>query len=141
MRPTPFRIDIDLAPMPFEPAHRLAARQLKDKGLLWRPHVGCFVWDESGAISVPSPFPDRVYFVLNLGHFLRLFGTVEHMVASLVWLPTWHQARLICRQLGIEDNVILGLLRGKKVFSMNEDLKYIYGCICTALEEQKAKKE
>jgi hypothetical protein len=141
MRTIPFDPQIDLAPIPFEDGLCQQALELKELGLQWHPHVGCFLWDPDRFIIYPSPFPNRVYFVLSLPRFIDIFGSVENIVAKLVWLPTWHQARLICRQLEIEDNVVLGLLRGKKVLSMNEDLKYIYGCICTALKEQKTKKE
>jgi len=39
----------------------------------------------------PSPFPHDVYFILNMNRFLLIFGTVEEMQRSLVWLPTWTQ--------------------------------------------------
>ena len=60
--------------------------------MTWRPHVGCFMWDPEGCIEVPSPFPERIYFILNLGHFIRLLGSLEEIARKLVWLPTWHQA-------------------------------------------------
>jgi hypothetical protein len=141
MRTVPFDPQNDLAPIPFEDALCQLALEIKQLGLQWHPHVGCFLWDPDRFIVYPSPFPNRVYFVLSLPRFIDIFGSVENIVAKLVWLPTWHQARLICHQLEIEDNVMLGLLRGKKVLSMNEDLKYIYRCICTALKEQKTGKK
>ena len=92
MKPTPFNPETDLAPIPFTEKHCQAASKLKKAGLLWKPHVGCFVWDPEGYIKVDSPFPERIYFILNLGHFLRLFEATKKMVEKLVWLPTWHQA-------------------------------------------------
>lgn len=104
MTPIPFDPATDLAPIPFDNRICRLGRELKDKGLTWRPHVGCFVWDPEGLIQSPSPFPNRIYFVLSLPRFLDIFGTVENMVAKLIWLPTMHQARTLCRQLGLRDH-------------------------------------
>jgi hypothetical protein len=136
MRPTPFRSDIDLAPIPFGQNLRLAAKRLKEAGLLWHPQVGCFVWDEMGVIEVPSPFPDRIYFVLNLGHFLRRFGTEENMVEKLVWLPTWHQARLICGRMGISATEISEALCAASVDTPGGELLLVYNLILTKLGDQ-----
>ena len=106
MRPTPFAAGTDLEPIPFSPEHSALAKALKEKGLEWKPHVGCFVWDEKGHIQVSSPFPNRIYFILNLGHFLRIFETIENMKEKLVWLPTWHQAKIICENLNISKTEI-----------------------------------
>ncbi len=139
MRPTPFRSDVDLAPIPFGQDLRLAARRLKEAGLLWRPQVGCFVWDEREVIAAPSPFPDRIYFILNLGHFLRRLGTVENMVEKLVWLPTWHQARLICKDLGIGETEIWVTLSSAGVECAGSELFLLYNLILRRLGEQRRK--
>jgi hypothetical protein len=135
MKSTPFREELDLAPTPFGREHRLAAKGLKEKGLPWRPHVGCFVWDEAGVIEVPSPFPDRIYFVLNLGHFLRSFGTLEDMVEKLIWLPTWHQARLICKEMGMADMEVWEALCSAKFATVGSELLVMYDLILNRLEE------
>jgi hypothetical protein len=70
------------------------ARELKMSGVDWDPTVGSFVWDHLGIIEAPSPFPLRVYFILNLKRFLRIFGTSESIKEQLVWLPTSFQLRL-----------------------------------------------
>lgn len=137
MRSTPFRGGTGLAPIPFELDHRLAAKRLKETGLVWHPHVGCFVWDELAGIGAPSPFPDRIYFILNLGHFLRRFGTVENMVDKLVWLPTWHQARLICLGMGIDSSEIWEALCSAGVEDAGNELLLIYNLILQRLEEQR----
>jgi hypothetical protein len=136
VKPTPFRTGIDLEPSPFGREHCLAAKRLKEDGLVWRPQVGCFVWDELGVIEVPSPFPDRIYFVLNLGHFLRRLGTVENMMDKLVWLPTWHQARQICRELGIDDVGIWEALCLARVANVGDELLLVYNLIQSKLEKQ-----
>lgn len=95
MKSTPFDQDRDYAPIPFDRRVLEAARDLKRAGLAWRPHVGCFVWDPDEVMPVPSPFPERVYFVLNIGRFTELLGSVAAMQEKLVWVPTWSQAQTL----------------------------------------------
>ena len=129
MIPTPFNPETDFPPIPFDERHCRAALQLKEAGLPWRPHVGCFVWDREGWIEVPSPFPERIYFILNLGHFLRLLGSIEDVVQKLVWLPTWHQSRQIGAKLGIEDKELSDIFSGSAVPGPGQDLLALYGKI------------
>lgn len=103
MTSIPFDPGKDIAPIPFEERLCRSALALKERGLPWRPHVGCFVWDPEGVIESPSPFPNRIYFILSLPRFLGIFGTAENMIDKLVWLPTMHQAKTVCRQLGFKD--------------------------------------
>jgi hypothetical protein len=132
---SPFVPDRDLAPIPFDLDYCIVAKRLKDHGLRWRPQVGCFVWDEAGVIEAPSPFPERVYFVLNLGHFLKRFGTVEKMIDELVWLPTWHQARLVCRRLSISDAEIWEALSSAGAEPVGSELLLLYHLILRELEQ------
>ena len=76
------------------------ATQLRDLGLYWEPQPGHYVWDEAGLIELPSPFQDGVYFILDLKHFLRRAGTLDGLKQSMVWLPTWRDARLILHTIG-----------------------------------------
>ncbi len=102
MHATPFNADTDIAPIPFDKRVFNMAAQLKEAGLSWKPHVGCFVWDPEEQIKVPSPFPKRVYFILNLGRFMEILGSVEQITEKLVWIPTWHQARELALKMNIE---------------------------------------
>jgi hypothetical protein len=45
MRPQRFNSETDLPPMPFDERICRLAQDIKDLGLVWMPHVGCFVWD------------------------------------------------------------------------------------------------
>ena len=110
MHATPFNSDSDLAPVPFKKRHCELAAQLKEAGLPWSPHVGCFVWDRDNHINIPSPFPERIYFILNFGRFLEIFESPENIMKKLIWVPTWHQARLLCDKLGIDKNEIMDTL-------------------------------
>jgi hypothetical protein len=111
MKPTAFNEKTDLSPLPFSKSVCLAAKKLKESGLSWTPHPGCFVWDEEKTIQVPSPFPNHIYFILNLGHFLKLFTDLEQLKKKLIWLPTEHQASLIAEKSGISPKAIEKSLR------------------------------
>ena len=134
MKPTPFNQKTDLAPIPFSLEHCKAAKKLKEHGLTWRPHVGCFVWDENEYIKASSPFPHRIYFILNLGHFLKRFETTENIADKLVWLPTWHQARLICEQLHIPYDEIYSILYPETNQTIGADILRLYGMILRKLQ-------
>ena len=133
---TPIRFDPekDLAPMPFDERICRRALEMKNHGLVWRPHVGCFVWDPDEHIKPDSPFPGRIYFILSLARFIEIFDSIEQITEKLVWLPTWYQARLLCRQLGITDDVTDKSRQRGRVFSPVEELLYIYGLIVEALK-------
>lgn len=89
-------------PIPMEGTVVAAAERLKRLNLPWTPRAGCFVHDPDAAISAPSPFPHRIYFILSMPRFLRIFHTEEAMRRQLVWLPTWHQSVEQCRRWGID---------------------------------------
>ena len=133
MKSTPFDPALDLAPTPFEERHCLLALQLKEAGLRWRPHAGCFVWDREGVIQVPSPFPRQVYFILNLGRFLDIFNTIESLTEKLVWLPTWHQARLLAGLMDIDGREIYGIWSSGRIETPGDELYLLYEILLTRL--------
>lgn len=112
------------------------AHSIKRLGIDWRPHVGCFVWDPDNFIEVDSPFPLHIYFILSLPRFINIFGSREAIAEKLVWLPTWHQARLLCNQLNVPDNAVAGLWQGGTSFSTGEELHKIYEVIIDALQKR-----
>ena len=126
----------DLAPMPFNDRICRQALELKRLGLNWHPHVGCFVWDVDNAIQVDSPFPGNIYFILSLPRFIEIFGSIENIVNKLVWLPTWHQARILCKQFGIPDEDIAGCLQSSGGLSAADELEQLYDRIATALRQK-----
>ncbi len=131
---TPFDPATDLAPTPFEERHCLLAWRLKEAGLGWSPHVGCFVWDREGVITVPSPFPQQIYFILNLGRFLEIFETLEKMKEKMVWLPTWHQARLLADRMGIDSQEICGLWSSESIKTQGDELYALYELLLERLQ-------
>ena len=117
MKPTPFNPETDLPPISFDEQHRHLATELKEAGLTWKPHVGCFVWDRDGHIEVGSPFPDRIYFILNL-----------------IWLPTHHQARLLCDRFGVDAKEISAAISSAKPL---DELLALYRIILNKLGNKK----
>jgi hypothetical protein len=134
MKSTPFDPLKNLAPTPFDERHCEAAARLKVAGLPWMVHTGCFVWDHKGCIEVGSPFPCRIYFILNLGHFLKRFGTTDAMAEHLVWLPTWHQTRLLCDQFDVSPPEALNL----GTLSPGDELIELYERLLTHLRRRGA---
>ena len=134
MTPKRFNPETDLAPMPFDERICRRALEMKNSGLKWRPQVGCFVWDPDEFIKPASPFPGRIYFVLSLARFIEIFDRIEQMTRKLVWLPTWHQARLVCQQLGITDEVFEKQRQRCLSSQPVEELLGIYGLIVETLK-------
>lgn len=97
-----FTENTGLAPLPFDTRIMRSALRLRSLGLKWRPDVGCFVWDHKDVIRTPSPFPMNIYFILNLRRFEAVLGSIGRIQTELVWLPTWHQALLLCQKAGID---------------------------------------
>jgi hypothetical protein len=138
MESIPFDPKKDLAPLPFEAGHVELAKELKRLGLPWAPHVGCFVWDGGGTIETGSPFPERIYFILSLPRFLSIFGSIEAIREKLVWLPTWHQARLLCRRLGIEDKEIADIWTSGRTMTPGDELQAVYQKLADALRHPRS---
>jgi hypothetical protein len=126
MMPQRFDAETDLPPMPFDERICRLALELKELGLAWKPHVGCFLWDPDHHIQPDSPFPGRIYFILSLPRFVGLLGSLEAITEKLVWLPTWHQARLLCQRFGIADGDVVKARQIKSGLSPCEDLAHVY---------------
>ena len=126
MQPVPFNPSTDLAPLPFDAELCELAAALKRSGLPWRPHVGCFVWDPDAHIKPASPFPHHIYFILSLPRFVDLLGSIEAIQHKMIWLPTWHQARLLCRRYGLYTSQV------RQTDDPTEELKALYRLLHTA---------
>jgi hypothetical protein len=137
MMPIRFDPEKDLPPTPFDERICRLALEMKDLGVNWQPHVGCFVWDPDNWIKPESPFPNRIYFVLSLPRFVEIFESIQEMVRKLVWLPTWHQARLLCMRMGISDDLFKKNLQLSLKPTPTEELLTIYELIINALNESK----
>ena len=134
MKPIPFNSQKDLAPVIFDSQTCNLANELKRLGIPWKPHVGCFVWDPDEHIKAESPFPQRIYFILSLPRFIDIFNGIDAIAEKLVWLPTWHQARLLCQQLGVPDSAVANIWQSQTPPSAGDDLRQIYELLIAALK-------
>jgi hypothetical protein len=74
---------------------------------------------------------------LNLGHFLRIFGSLEEIVKKLVWLPTYHQARLLCDQFDVHQEKVSAVLASTDNIRVGDELLALYKMILKRLEARR----
>lgn len=115
--------------MVFNANHIELARLLRDAGLEWIPVPGHFVFDEAGLIGQPSPFQPRVYFILELRHFLRRAGCLARLRTAMFWLPHWQQARTLLREMGMTDAELADRFVAERVIECGDELETLYGWI------------
>jgi hypothetical protein len=60
------------------------------------------------------------------------------MREKLVWLPTWHQARLLCRRLGIDDKEIADIWTSGLTMNPGDELRAVYQKLADALLRQRS---
>jgi hypothetical protein len=68
-----------------------------------------------------------------LGHFLRIFGTIEAVAEKLIWLPTHHQARLLCDRYGVDAKEISDAISSAKPLG---ELLALYRILLTKLRNK-----
>jgi hypothetical protein len=127
----------NLAPTAFDERICHLASRMKSLGLEWQPHAGCFVWDPDKLIKPESPFPGRIYFVLSMARFIEIFGSVEEMARTLVWLPTWHQACLIYRMMSAADTTCERFPSSAGAQNPTEQLIRIYELMIDHLQKRR----
>ena len=70
--------------MQFREEEIILARRLRDRGLPWEPKPGHFVYDETGFCRQPSPFQEKVYFILNYDYFMKAVGGVDRFKSIMI---------------------------------------------------------
>ena len=135
MKPIPFNPKSDPPTMPFREHLCELALEMKNLGLPWTPHVGCFVWDPDEHIEADSPFPHRIYFILSMPRFISIFGSINSMIQKLVWLPTWHQARLLCEGMQIDPDKIVDIWKAGALPIPGDELENIYKLLIQSLKK------
>ena len=105
------------------------AQLFKAYGLDWTPQVGHYVLDQSNLIECPSPFQDRVYFILDLKHFLRRSGTLDSLKDRMCWLPNWEQARHLLREIGVTSNALAQRLYDTRAIALGTERLELYRMI------------
>ena len=117
------------------------ARQLRRNGLAWEPKAGHYVYDETAFCKQPSPFQDRVYFILNYPYFMKTVGGVERFKEIMTWLPTWDDARGILRSLQVSDQDILDHLGKERAIETGTERLALYELIAATLGGEAASSE
>ena len=102
------------------------AQLFKAYGLDWTPEVGHFVLDQSELIEAESPFQDRVFFILDLKHFLRRSETIENLKEGMCWLPTWEQMRELLREHDVSDLQVSEHLRETNAVELGAERLELY---------------
>jgi hypothetical protein len=113
------------------------AGQLRELGLAWTPAAGQYVYDVAGTLQESSPFQDRVYFIFDFQSFVDRLGGLEAFKRSLVWLPTWEDAREILRALGVDDEEVELELVRKSAVARGEERLALYEMIAQQLSDVK----
>ena len=112
------------------------ARQLRRAGLSWEPKPGNYVYDETAFCKQPSPFQERVYFILNYPYFMKAVGGVDRFKEIMTWLPTWDDARQILRSFNVSDQQILNYLREQRAIERGSERPALYEMIASALRSE-----
>lgn len=109
------------------------AQELRDRGLPWEPKAGHYVYDETGFCKQPSPFQNKVYFVLNYNYFMKAVGGVDRFKEIMIWLPTWDDAREILRNSGISDMQLSQYLHDQHAIERGKERIALYELIASFL--------
>ncbi len=105
------------------------AQLFKAYGLDWNPTCGQYVLDQSNLVECSSPFQDRVFFILDLKHFLRRAGNLDELKRRLCWLPDWHEARNLLRQMGVSSDQVAERLAVSRAIEFDAERLELYRII------------
>lgn len=117
----------------FSPAELQLAQELKTLGLAWTPGCGQYVLDLCHLIECDSPFEGRVFYILELKHFLRRAQSMEHLRECLCWLPTWEQARRLLEELGVGPEQVVQHLTDTQALANGSERLELYRMIAQVL--------
>ena len=112
------------------------ARVLRSQGLSWEPAAGHYVYDETGFCPKPSPFQDRVYFILNYPYFMKAVGGVDRFREIMTWLPTWDDLREILRRLEVSDEAVATRLLETNAVALGRERTCLYEFVAESLSRQ-----
>ena len=103
------------------------------QGLPWEPKAGHYVYDLTGFCKQPSPFQEKVYFILNYNYFMKTVGGVEQFKEIMLWLPTWDDARQLLRRFEVSDQEILAYLNKHEAIERGTERIALYELISSQL--------
>ena len=95
--------------------------------------AGHYVYDATSFCSQPSPFQDRVYFILNYAYFMKTVGGVDRFKEIMIWLPTWDDARGILRSLHVPHARVLEHLLQERAIENGSERLALYQLIAASL--------
>lgn len=113
----------------FSEAEIALAQLFKAYGLDWSPAPGHYVLDQSELIECGSPFQGRVFFILDLKHFLRRCGTLTELKQRMCWLPDWDDARQILRDLSVDSRWVAERLQTSRAIESGTERLELYRMI------------
>ena len=98
-----------------------AAKRLRRRGLSGKPIAGHYLYDESGICKQPSPFQEKVNFVLNHPYFMGAVGGVERFEEIMLWLATWDDLREVRRDYGASDVDVTSFLNERRAIESGQE--------------------
>ena len=87
-------------------------------------------------IQPNAPLPNRIYLLLNLSYFAKALGGIEEISRKLVWLPTWHQTRLLCRERGVPDEAVAAIWSSSTPMGPGDELIALYELLLDRLRSR-----
>lgn len=112
------------------------AKNLRQHGLAWVPKAGHYIYDQTGFCKQPSPFQEKVYFILNYDYFMKAVGGVERFKEIMIWLPTWYDARQLLRSCDVSDQNILDQLCNQRAIEQGKERVALYEIIASVLKRE-----
>ena len=109
------------------------ARGLFASELDWEPTAGNYVFDETGFCPQPSPFQERVYFILNYDYFMKRVGGVERFKKIMTWLPTWYDCRQILGSMHVGAAEVVAALEAADALAEGSERVTLYRLIASRL--------
>ena len=111
-------------------------RKLHDSKLPWQPQAGNYVYDIKGIIEKSSPFQEKVFFILDIKHFLKRARSMNGIKESMCWLPLWEDCRNILKELDVSWSRIESQLVKNSAFENNTERQVLYEIILDEIENK-----
>ena len=112
------------------------SKRLKALNVPWVPQAGHFVLDPTGFCPRPSPFQERVYFILNYDYFMKKVGGVDRFKEIMVWLPTWFDARELLRRFDVPDSDVADHLAESRCIERGHELTALLELLIDVLRQR-----
>jgi hypothetical protein len=125
----PLKQSLGVVCMKFSHEEIELAQLFKAYGLEWEPRCGQYVLDQSELIECASPFQPRVFFILDLRHFLRRAGSLDELKHRMCWLPDWQDCRQLLQHMGVRSEIIARRLTETRAIEDDHERLELYRLI------------